>query len=301
VSRWLGPAAFLAAPSLRALVALLALACGAGEGDDWVARVDASEVSLAELQQAAAPRLEGVQEAQRESIWAEELERLVARRLVLNRAQELGVEVGEDEVDGRIQLVHGTEFEVPDEHYREEVRVQMTLERAAMLDLARAAQTPETAVLEYFERNRDRYRQPARITIRQIVVEDRAKAEHLRAELDGGSDFETLARAHSLAPEAALGGLLPPFARGEMPEAFDPAFDLRAGARSPVVESPYGFHIFLLVERLPEREPVLGEVREEILVALQSDRLDELRRGWLRELRRGANIELNERLLETLQ
>ena len=53
--------------------------------------------------------------------------------------------------------------------------------------------------------------------------------------------------------------------------------------------------------RVPARDVVLGEVREEIRVALQSDRLDELRRGWLRELRRSANIELNERLLETLE
>jgi parvulin-like peptidyl-prolyl isomerase len=282
------------------MVALL-LACGPAAEDAWVARVDGDEVSLAELRQAVEPRLADTPDADHDVVRAEELERLVVSRLILNRAHELGVEVTDAEVDGRLQLVHGTEFEPPDPGYRARVRDQMTLERAAYLDLAEASRPPEHAVLERFEINRDRYRQPPRVQIRQIVVEDGEKAEKLRAAIDAGEEFASVARANSLAPEAKAGGLLPPFGEGEMPEAFDPAFALKPGQLSPVIESPYGFHIFLLVERTPGRDVELGEVREEIALELQRERLDELRREWLRGLRRGAEIEVNERLLEQVR
>ncbi len=282
-------------------IASLLLACGPAADDAWVARVDGSEVSLAELQQAVEPQLAGVPEAERDEIWTAELEGLVVTRLILNRARELGVEVTDAELDGRIQLVHGTDFEAPDPGYREQVLEQMTLERAAYLDLAEASRTPDHVVVEHFESNRDRYRQPARIQIRQIVVEDREKADKLRAAIDAGEEFASVARANSLAPEAKDGGLLPPFAVGEMPEAFDPAFELEPGELSPVVESAYGFHIFVLIGRTPARDVELGEVREEIVVELQRDRLEELRREWLRDLRRKASIEVNERLLETVR
>jgi foldase protein PrsA len=288
------------------LVALVVAAagCGPGADDAWVARVDGREVTLAELQRAVEARLndsEADPPPERDLVQAEELERLVVNRLILNRAIELGVEVSDAEVDGRIQLVHGTGFEVPDESYRAEVLSQMTLERAALVDLANKMRIPETAVAEHFASNPERYRQPARIQIRQIVVEDREQAAALRAEVEGGAEFATVARLNSLAPEAAEGGLLPPFAEGEMPEAFDPAFKLREGQLSPVIESSYGFHIFTLVDKLPAREVELGEVREEIRVELQRDRLEELKRGWLLDLRRAAEIEVNERLLESAQ
>jgi parvulin-like peptidyl-prolyl isomerase len=282
-------------------LAVLLLACGSADESPWVARVDGVEVSMAELQQAVEPRLAEEPQADPDVIQAEELERLVVNRLILNRAEELGVEFTDEEVDGRIQLVHGNDFEPPDTGYREQVRDQMTLERAAYLDLAEASRTPEHAVVEHFETHRDRYHQPARITIRQIVVEDRETAEKLLAAVDAGEEFASVARANSLAPEAKDGGLLPPFAEGEMPEAFDPAFKLRPGELSPVVESPYGYHIFLLVERTPARDPELGEVREEIVVELQRDRLDELKREWLRDLRRDAEIEVNERALGSVR
>ena len=101
-------------------------------------------------------------------------------------------------------------------------------------------------------------------------------------------------------PEAGEGGLLPAFARGEMPEVFDEAFKLRPGGLSRVLESPYGFHLLRSETRIPAHDPELTEVRDAVRMELQQKRLAELRRGWLRGLRRNANIRVNERLLETL-
>jgi parvulin-like peptidyl-prolyl isomerase len=280
---------------------LLTLGCGSSLDDSWIARVGEHEVPVEGLERAVASRLDKQPEDDRAAVISEELQRLVTERLILNRALALGVEVSDAEVDARIQLVHGSDFAAPDPVYREEVRRQMTSERAALLDLAPRAEIPEHKLVEHFEEHREEYRKPARIQIRQIVVEDAVTAKDLRAEILTGADFSALARDHSLAPEAEAGGLLPPFAIGEMPEVFDRAFKLRVGELSEVIESDYGFHIFLLVGKFPPHEPEFGELREEILVDLQGRRLDELRRGWLLELKRNTEIEVNERLLETLQ
>lgn len=284
----------------RALLAGLALACQGDASDAFVVQVDAGGIRQGELARAVAARAsEGAE--RREDILNAELHRLVTQRVVLNRAQELGVEISDDEVDERLRRIHGADFEAPDADYREQVREQMTAARVAILELADGIHVHEDSVLSYFEEHRDRYQIPARIQIRQIVVRGQAKARKLHDELAGGADFASLAQAHSLAPEAGGGGLLPPFARGEMPEVFDRAFELDLEESSEVLESPYGFHIFLLVSRFPPQVPELGDVREQIVAELETRRLEELRRGWLRDLRRRAQIRVNERLLETLR
>jgi parvulin-like peptidyl-prolyl isomerase len=177
----------------------------------------------------------------------------------------------------------------------------MLLDRTALMDLGDRVPVPESTAVLYFEEHRERFRQPERIQVRQIVVEERAKAEQLRERLDRGEDFATLAGDYSLAPEANSGGLLQPFARGDMPEEFDEAFALAPGEVSKVIESPFGFHLFKLEDRQSPRDPEFAEVREAIMLELEQDRLDELRREWLRGLQREAEIRVDERLVETLR
>lgn len=287
---------------LAALPAALWLGCfwESGEGR-WVARVDGSAIAFDELRRPVEARLEANPELVREEVLDQELSRLVSEQLVLNRAAELGVKVHDAEVERRVRTLHGDDFDGSDTAYLAQVRRQMTLERTALVDLAEGLSVPESAIESYFEANRDSYARPPRVQIRQIVVDDESTAKRLRSVLEDGADFETVAAENSLAPEASEGGLLPPFARGELPEVFDQAFELRPSELSPVIESPYGFHIFRLEAVLPRQEPDLDVVREDIALELQELRLQELRREWLRGLRRRADVRVNEPLLEELR
>ncbi len=87
-------------------------------------------------------------------------------------------------------------------------------------------------------------------------------AEALRARAQGGEDFGRLATQYSEDPGSkANGGDLGFFGRGRMVPAFDEAaFALAAGQLSPVVETPFGYHVIRVEER---REQALGANREQ--------------------------------------
>ncbi|HTO06412.1 MAG TPA: peptidyl-prolyl cis-trans isomerase [Myxococcota bacterium] len=288
---------------LAALAAALILsACGSRSGDDgWAAEVDGQKIPAQELRRAVDERVDDNPDLKREDVAGEVLQKLVSDQVVLNYAKKRGIDVTPAEVEARLREIHGEDWKDPDPEYRQAVRREMIVERTALADLGQRARVPDSALRAYYEEHHAEYATPARVQIRQIVVTERPKAEALRQQAEGGADFAELARANSVAPEAKDGGQLPPFAKGELPEAFDRAFDTEPGKISPVIESPYGFHLFLVEARLPPHETSFEEAHDKIAVVLNERALDDLRRDWVRELRKKSEIKVNDRVLESLR
>lgn len=83
-----------------------------------------------------------------------------------------------------------------------------------------------------------------RSTATRSEEEARKKIAELKAEIDGGADFGSVARQHSDCPSSSQGGDLGSFGRGMMvPEFETAAFGLDVGATSGVVETDFGFHL----------------------------------------------------------
>ncbi len=71
-----------------------------------------------------------------------------------------------------------------------------------------------------------------------------ARAQQLKAQVDGGADFATVAKAESDGPSKAQAGSLGIISRNQMVPAFDAAaFALKQGQVSTIVETSFGYHI----------------------------------------------------------
>ena len=113
----------------------------------------------------------------------------------------------------------------------------------------------------------------------------RKAAEEVKAALDAGADFKTLARTRSDGPSAAEAGSLGTFAKGTMSPAFEAAaFALKeVGELSAIIETEFGFHIIRLDKKLTTTpgsltftELVMGGENPE---TLQTSLLEKLQKG----------------------
>lgn len=103
-----------------------------------------------------------------------------------------------------------------------------------------------------------------------VATEEEAKA--VKAELDAGGDFATIAKEKSIDPGAANGGDLGFFGKGMMVAPFEAAaFALtEIGQVSEPVQSQFGWHVIRLEEKRqsapPAFEQVAGQLQQQLLM-----------------------------------
>jgi peptidyl-prolyl cis-trans isomerase SurA len=220
------------------------------------------------------------------------LDRMINDALMVQRAEELNIEVPDDELTGvvsrRMQAIQnniGSEAAFREELKRvgfasaEEFRRRlMDQERRSLLQqrlLSRLREdgklppvpVTDADIVAYFEENKDQLpRIPATVSFRQIVVAAKptpvarlaalSKAESLLVEIRGGADFEAVARRASMDETTReQGGDLGWHRRDGY---FVPEFEammaaIPVGRVSPVFETTYGFHI-IRVDRIQGSE-----------------------------------------------
>jgi parvulin-like peptidyl-prolyl isomerase len=115
--------------------------------------------------------------------------------------------------------------------------------------------------------------------VREILVDNAAQAQKVLDSLGKkkNKNFAELARVYSKAPSASDGGDLGVFQRGELPEEFEKAiFPLAPGTISKVVRTKYGYHIFMVEEKIAAHQQKLWEVKDQIRERLQQEQEREL-------------------------
>jgi len=235
----------------------------------------------------------------------EVLGHLIEERIMLQRARELLLAVGADELEARIAEIRkdyaddsftalfgdrGISYPV----WKEALRKRMLFEKVIALDVNRKIQVTDGEAELYFKANRKLYASERRVRAAQIVVRDRDLAERTLKRLKAGEDFDKVAREVSIGPEATKGGDLGFFERGIMPEAIDRmVFSLPVGKVSDVVQSPYGFHIFKVLAKEESGGRKLADARGRVIADLRKLKEAEAYERWIEGLKAKAEIRVN--------
>ncbi len=108
------------------------------------------------------------------------------------------------------------------------------------------------------------------------VAQTQTDADH--AKVAGGEPLANVAQAAGLTMATP-----PPFARGEAvsglglnPPFTNAALGVEAGAVGPVVDTPAGFIIFRVIEKLPAHVPPLAEIHDRVASSARNDRAGQL-------------------------
>ena len=141
-------------------------------------------------------------------------------------------------------------------------------------------QIKDQEVVDYYSENRNKYKLPKRVVIRQVVLASEREAKRVFYKVRAGS-FASYAKKYSISPDAKDGGLVGPYAKGEMPRVFDVAFSMRTGEIRGILKSTYGFHVILLVKKIRKESKKLASVASEIRKLLLKKKEEEEYQKWL--------------------
>ncbi|SMQ86311.1 peptidyl-prolyl cis-trans isomerase C [Devosia lucknowensis] len=172
---------------------------------------------------------------------------------------------------------------------RQKYLEERALRRAYFADAIAASITEEAVRAEYEKFVAD-FVPADEVRASHILVETEEEANDLKAQLDGGADFATLAKEHSIDPGAANGGDLGFFGKGMMVAPFEEAAFALAepGDISAPVQSQFGWHIIKLEEKRqsqpPTFEQVAAQIQNQLLMTNFTQKVDELMSGTTVEI-----------------
>ena len=170
----------------------------------------------------------------------------------------------------------------------EEHAVQRLLSDAVMSKVTLSPGEAEA----YYRTHVDDFTLKEMAVVRQILVGSQNEARDIqRRVLRDPKNFEVLARTLSHSPEAAQGGLLGRFARGELPAELDRvAFTLTPRTQTEIVATPHGYHVVRVDERTPGRVLSFEECAPRVEALVRRQEQEHAIRQFVRELLARAEV-----------
>jgi peptidyl-prolyl cis-trans isomerase C len=307
--------------TLVALVAASGCARCSGGGKDApaasraVAVVNGEPISVEflvhELRETRAGAAEGA--GQGDVLRRRVLDELVDRTLLLQEARARSIVVGQDQVERAFLRIRseypGTHFDdllaqerVSQTELKSRLKDQLTIERLFEQEVFPRLQVVDAEVERHYADHAAEYQEPERVRVLQIVVPSRDEAIQIRDKLRRNPQtFGEVAKKSSIGPEGKNGGDLGYIGRGAgFPEVFDACFTMPLNAISEIIPSPYGFHIFKVVDRKGAQKRTLEQARAEITEKLVREKRARAQEEYLRTLRERARIQVDDKILATV-
>jgi peptidyl-prolyl cis-trans isomerase SurA len=299
------------------MIALTLAIAATGPGilvDRVAAVVNDDVITLSEVRAAAKPLEQSEQsKADRERLYRDVLDDLIADRLLEQQIRDSEVEVTEADLDRAVQDIlrqnNISEAQLEQalaardmsvSQYREDLRTQ--LQRLKVIDrkVRSKINISEREVEEEYQRRvRDEEKREF-VRISHIYIPSEGDPEAARAAakaarqrvMMAGQPFEDVAKAVSKGPTAAEGGSLGELAvSGLLPGLAEAVAGLSEGELSEPVEAGPGFHIVRLEERRLQASTSFEELAPKIREQLYQREMEKQMDLWLDELEAKAAVD----------
>lgn len=239
------------------------------------------------------------------------IEQLVDRRLILQEAEELKLNIPEtiieDNLQSEIKQRYGDratltktlqEQGITAETFRREIREQFIEFVMRSRNVPRDILISPGRIERFYRENEEKFRLEDQVKLRMITLDktrnpvDALKlGREILAKLDEGAEFADMASVYSDGSQAREGGLYGWKDRKALREdLFDLAFQLPVGQRSSLIDKPEAVYIMLVEEARARHTRPLTEVRDEIERGLVSSERARLQKLWIERMRKKAFI-----------
>lgn len=211
----------------------------------------------------------------------EELNKDVVNELVYQALlYEDAMEKGMDKEDEFIQVVEKTK--------------ESMLKTYALGKLLATAEVKDEDIKNFYEENKDAFKQGESADASHILVEEEDKAREIYEKIKNGGDFEELAKEYSTCPSKEKGGNLGTFTKGQMVKEFEDAvFENEVGTITEPVKTQFGYHIIKINQKNDAKELSFDEVKDRIVEQVRRQKEQEIYNKKITELKDKYEVKMN--------
>jgi peptidyl-prolyl cis-trans isomerase SurA len=255
----------------------------------------------------------------------EVLNGLIDKKLIAQEAVKQKVTVTDAELDAAFKQMIATNNMTPEqfrdqlnnagmteEAYRDNLKNQILQSKLLNYEVRSKIIITDDMILDYYDTRYTKHVEPGGYYLLQMgfvwkkdskdsdkviatsKVDAQKKAERVRALVESGQDFSTLAKKFSELPSATDGGNIGSFKKDEMADYMWAAISsLKPGQVSKVVETPDGFQFFKLLSNQEGGvvfQAPYESVKEEIRKTLYEEKLKQEYEAWVKKIKESSYI-----------
>ena len=248
------------------------------------------------------------------------LDNLINEKLSTQKAADLGIRVGDEEVDEALDQMkksmlfsekafaaYLSEIGYTLDEYREQTRKQIIKSKLLGQEIKSKIVVTREEIEDYFQKHPEEFTPGTWYHLKHIIMLTpagmdpadraavRAKMEEIHRQIKAGAPFEIMANQYSQSSVADKGGDLGRFTEADLaPEIKEVVINTKEGDITPVIETDFGYQIFYVQSVIKNDGSLDEDAADRIHKKIYDEKLDEKFNAWIEELRDSAHIQIIE-------
>ena len=239
------------------------------------------------------------------------LRSFITRALILDYSESKKIDVTNVELDKEVDRIRSlypddvsfrrtlADENISFSEWREQLKFRLIEQKVFQLMTEKIKPPTPEDLKQFYQQNLAQFKTKERIYIRQIVVEEQAKADLMKAEIVKKKGLESLAKHYSITPEGKNGGAVGWIGKDEV-DFFDPLFSYKIGVPGPIFKTPYGYHIAVVEKKSPATSLTFDEVKPRIERQIRAQKEQALFTEWLDAQLRSSRVWRDYKLIEAV-